>query len=356
MSFEEKQEQMAKMTQEYRLYREGKDWKTKIQTPESATKAESKNTSPEDLAAQAVEGAAGAEATVKPASEKSEIENIEKQNESVSEKNEEKIENDGKEKSPMKKAVEKAVTEAKPEKIERKLSKELIEKIENFPYFSDQDKAVFILTAEGIKPAGFVSLSQQAYSPESMQQAIQETETLVAEAGLSHETKNLYTATQNGERKPLSTNVIFSSDRNVLGELSKEFEQGDVNKQNHKRVGELLGFPKTAVESFEKNETLASEELDLPPEVKYDEALDFAPFTMSREHWQEEYPVIKQWAEHLKETSPEVYQRLTSLRETVNKLKNGYPENWRSFVSDYDMDVIQHRDPPLYEELIAEKQ
>lgn len=327
------------------------------QAHDSESERTSQEKSAEDLAVLGAEGVAAEEVvSEKPepeAPESEEEQNIKTAEKSAAEDEEEKKE------TPIKKIVKKAQKETAAKKIERRLSPELLKKIEKFPYISEQDKAVFILTAEGMKPGSFITPSpefagQHNQSPEELQRVFRETEALAAEAGLLYETKDVNMTTPNGERKRLSTSVIISGDSKVLRELSGQFDK-EVGAWDHKRVGELLGFPESAAAGYDPNAT-GQTEINLPDEVKYDEAMDFSPFTMTREHWREEFPTIKNWAEHIKETAPDLYHKITSVRDQVKKLKANYPDDYRRLLaSSEDMGFIRHRDPELYREMTGGK-
>lgn len=61
-----------------------------------------------------------------------------------------------------------------------------------------------------------------------------------------------------------------------------------------KRIGALFGYPKTAVEAFEKNDCMSADEQDLRErEAKL--GWEFVPFRFSREHWRDEAEVARQW-------------------------------------------------------------
>lgn len=97
-------------------------------------------------------------------------------------------------------------------------------------------------------------------------------------------------------------------------------------KQNHARIGELLGYPRTAAEAFdrgrkedamgkylileEKNwwESLSEEERK---NLLEEGVLNFLTFKLSRENWRQELETVRRWQEVIKEKAPRIYQEIT---------------------------------------------
>lgn len=66
-----------------------------------------------------------------------------------------------------------------------------------------------------------------------------------------------------------------------------------------KAVGALLGYPKTAVEAYAKNNCLPIDEQEMR-EREAGIGWDFVPFRFSRKYWREEAETAKRWYDILK--------------------------------------------------------
>jgi predicted transcriptional regulator len=101
----------------------------------------------------------------------------------------------------------------------------------------------------------------------------------------------------------------------------------DTWERHQRTLGELYGFPKTAVEAYiqefrgEASEAKSAEERgnkfsqltrDLPAEVRNQDFTAFAFYRTSKEHWQTELETAKQWAEELQKVSPKLFEKIVS--------------------------------------------
>jgi hypothetical protein len=140
-----------------------------------------------------------------------------------------------------------------------------------------------------------------------------------------------------GERMLLDDGYAFQgyvvgASLNEAAELNQLWE--DARSENipleqkqifERRKGELLGFPKTAVDAFvnsialEKKTSpetrLFASELqiateELPSDVRSEDYMAFLGFMLSREHWREELETVKKWAQAVEEADSALYQRM----------------------------------------------
>jgi len=232
------------------------------------------------------------------------------------------------------------------------LRPDLVEQVEKFPSLADEDKANLFLVATHFKQAGIIgpppqSVSRGEYSEEKFQQNLKELEALCNQMGLSWKTRDL-NAEHEGELLVRAAGVYVSRDEKTIEELFEKFGN------DHKRVGELLGYPPTATANYEHD--VPPPEIDFPDEVKYSPAMEFRGFQMTSEHWQEEFKTVEKWARAIQRIDPELYRRMTSVSDKVEKLRTEDPERFREMLNSEDaMKLVWNRDPYLYHDLVKEK-
>lgn len=126
-----------------------------------------------------------------------------------------------------------------------------------------------------------------------------------------------------------------------LNQLWEDAKSDNISSEEklalERRKGELLGFPKTAVEAFENSIALDKKmspetrilvsELqisteELPESVRSEDYMAFLGFIPSRGHWREELKTVQGWAQTVKETDPLLYDRVVA-RFRKNKRVQG---------------------------------
>lgn len=116
------------------------------------------------------------------------------------------------------------------------------------------------------------------------------------------------------------TRVCISKDQEIIDELKNLSPSVE---SNHKRYGEIMGYPLTAIEAFlDKEKRLSNEEQD-----KILEGMPhFLRFSFSKNNWKEELSVIKRWHKILLEKAPELFDDLyppeeaKKFRENIEKM------------------------------------
>lgn len=120
-------------------------------------------------------------------------------------------------------------------------------------------------------------------------------------AGLTVKEKKI----REDEKGKLVARYIIALDEVVADKLMK------VNSEEEpEQYGLLMGYPKTAVDAFMGKRPLLSEE-DYP-----DMNGIIFTFRMSKDHYKEEFKVLQNWSEAMKEYVPELYRELNEGQET----------------------------------------
>jgi len=98
--------------------------------------------------------------------------------------------------------------------------------------------------------------------------------------------------------------IVVSRKKEIIDELNN---LSPSNGSDHKRYGQLMGFPDTAIEAFLDPD----KRLNFKDQEKIREGLPhFFRFRMSREHAAEELEVIKRWNKLILEYAPELFDEL----------------------------------------------
>jgi hypothetical protein len=92
---------------------------------------------------------------------------------------------------------------------------------------------------------------------------------------------------------------------------------------DHRKMGELFDFPKSAVEEFIKEKRGEEYDLisrvDLPDEIRKEDWSTFAYFQLSRKNWEAELETAKKWAGIVERMSPKIYSEYVEyMREVKN--------------------------------------
>lgn len=116
--------------------------------------------------------------------------------------------------------------------------------------------------------------------------------------------------------------IFIAKDEFILDSLVKA-----AHDYNHKEIGRLLGFPATAVEAFDSGNKIKKSEL--PPVVRYTEEVSFTQFMLSKDNWESELAIVKDWMNCLKLVSDITYcecrKQLRVMDDEVREiLVNGY--------------------------------
>lgn len=112
--------------------------------------------------------------------------------------------------------------------------------------------------------------------------------------------------------------IDISSNAEIMLEIKKALAEG-----NHQKIGELYGFPKTAVEEFLKGELEDKKQRfgrsDLPENLRNEEWTLFATYKFSRDNWKQELNTAKKWATIVKKMSSSIYSEYIEKMREVDK-------------------------------------
>lgn len=93
----------------------------------------------------------------------------------------------------------------------------------------------------------------------------------------------------------------------------KEIPHSKDNADWHRTYGQLLGFPRTAVEAYVRHQPLLE---SLPDEIRRTDVGKFferwGSLRLSRAHWQEELKTVEKWMHAVHSASPEYFEHLMS--------------------------------------------
>ena len=181
------------------------------------------------------------------------------------------------------------------EKEEVNLSPDLVEKIERLnvhPF----DKISLLAVAGRIKPATFFAFKSSSL-------AIGEIESFLSSTNFKFKIEK---AKRDRFGIPMPggitfTDILVAGNDGDLGFLDLAINNGE------ELLGTALGFPESAVEAYVgKREKLNKKEL--PDEVKKSDAFRFCNFVLSADNWQEEIKQGQEYADLVKEVSPNIYR------------------------------------------------
>ena len=241
----------------------------------------------------------------------------------------------------------------------------LVEKIENEENFDNVDKEFLILVLAGEKPVAGLTLHQKSgENSEDFTRRVQKVRGLLAETGLPYEEEktDIQGEAESGKNDQYSVyDFYISRDPQIAKEamaLASKKNDDRHTPESQERFGLLMGYPKTAVEAYIKNiNDPRSQEPELPEDVEFAEYMDFKNFVVSQDHWREELETVKRWAETIREIAPDLYKKITSMRDRIDSLREEHPEEFkRSLLTDEKaLRQLKFRDPALYEELVQER-
>ena len=105
-------------------------------------------------------------------------------------------------------------------------------------------------------------------------------------------------------------------DTERLAQLMPLSMRGEAGVEQAKELGNLFGFPSSAVEAYCTNKAsggkLANEVLLDDPtylEIKNEDSTTFLSFRLSKAHWKEELNTARTWAAAVKRRAPHLYER-----------------------------------------------
>jgi len=218
-------------------------------------------------------------------------------------------------------------------KIESNRDKEKvdIEQIENLDFLVTQDRMILILTYLGEKPVTKIELSYIEQHPYTDLNEIilkrEKLERLLKKLGLKFKIIKRIIVNENGFEE-ITFEFLISRDKKKIEELEKA-----INENDGRKMGELYGYPKTAVDAYVKSMRILKEKRkdkrDILLESIFDRkkwfdslfeeersklikerVLNFQTFTFSKKHWREELDVVRRWQSIIREKVPRLYQEI----------------------------------------------
>lgn len=190
------------------------------------------------------------------------------------------------------------------------MNKELVYLIEDLP-FTPLDIWYTFLVALGKKRSAWIGVSsdiwREGQEPKHIDNSrIEAIKKTFETVGLKYRMNILVSsagirgADEGGERLREVCDIFISLDDETLDKLVIVAADFD-----HQATGELLGFPKTAVDAFKSRDLI--EKIELAPSVRFSEVVSFTQFRLSKENWKQELDVVQDWLETLKSISNITY-------------------------------------------------
>mgnify|MGYP001619741896 CR=1 FL=1 len=169
----------------------------------------------------------------------------------------------------------------------------------------NQDIADILLVYGEFKPVTLFEVTCIPHSSTSrseFRRMVRKLEKYLKELGLRYQLNFNYPKTN----KSLTKFSFLAKSEKVLKKIIRANNKKNLQKRR-RSVGVLLGYPKSAVESFSKTESIKLD--DLPASIKKLPVTRFLNFRISQK-WRSELKYVHKRAERIKELSPELYRRI----------------------------------------------
>lgn len=163
--------------------------------------------------------------------------------------------------------------------------RENIKKLEQLRIGPSQ-KASIILVLMELKPATELYLYEWNDEKEKVEKTIQD-------AGLEIKPKNIHP-----DQKNVIAQFAIARDKTTADQLLSLDPRKD-----HKEYGRVMGYPKTAINAHFEGETLSRENYPEMKDIIFN-------MKLSKEHWQKELEILKNWSNAIKEYAPNLYKQL----------------------------------------------
>lgn len=180
--------------------------------------------------------------------------------------------------------------------------RKLISELSALTIISHQDIADIILVWISFKPAAMVEVSyfpENGISKAEFTRKVKRLKEILEELDLAYKIKVNYPQ----KNTELTEYSYITRDKATLRKIISANALKDV-KTRRMRVGELLGYPKTAIEAFAKNEYLAYRKL--PKAVLKNKYFKFINFRLSK-NWRKEMIYAKKRGEIIRKVSLRLY-------------------------------------------------
>jgi len=250
-------------------------------------------------------------------------------------------------------------------KIESNKDKEKvdIEEIENSHFLFTQDRMILILTYIGEKPATKIEFSYIEQRPYDDLNKVtlerEKLERLLKKLGLKFKIIKRIMVNENGFEK-ITFEFLISKDEKKIEELEKA-----INEKDERKMGELYGYPKTAVDAYVKSMRILKEdrkdEMDILLESIFDRkkwfdslseeersklikegVLSFQTFTFSKKHWGEELDFVRRWQSIIREKAPRLYQEIIESKDWY-LMTEEEKMKWSKEVAERELNLIREK-------------
>lgn len=137
---------------------------------------------------------------------------------------------------------------------------------------------------------------------------------IITKTGLQHQITRELTSSEG----LIGFSVLISKDKNILDKFTKADKDGD-----DKTFGLILGYPPTAIETYNTDKKFNPHEELSPDEIKKLEDEGLMPFLLfmpSRDHWIDELEWARENQRLIMEKSPKLYKELLASKNSSQQL------------------------------------
>lgn len=246
----------------------------------------------------------------------------------------------------------------------RKLGKTL----DSDPYVDNGDKMVLLLVASGLKPGGLINLmwpslfeqfavlegklDQSKLSRSGFDREVRSLRKLIRDSGVSHGPIKVAERTDEYGVRIAEVSLEIASNDEILKDLSAA-----VRHENHRRIGILLGFPKTAVDFFVDVPAQERIKISQPAEFELSPAKDLFQFVPSPQHWRDELKVLERWEKIVKKFCPKIYESRTDIKPSLLRLRSKDKETLKRLLSSPERRAaLRKRSPHFFDMFMQEEE
>ncbi|MEA3453139.1 MAG: hypothetical protein U9Q96_02265 [Patescibacteria group bacterium] len=217
------------------------------------------------------------------------------------------------------------------------LTKEQIEILEDMS-IAPYEKMELILVKAGLKSATSIELASDTWREQEESKKVdrkrqQDIERALGEEGYAYKSSDpeieKITVVEDDipEEKIKPEDEIFEEREKIVIEIARNQEElreylKTIEGGSDKELGKMYGFPESAIEAYLRSEDdpgIVMSRKNLPEDIRKQEWSLFATFMMSKDKWEEELEVVKQWSETVNRISPEIYKEYI---EYMKKMTN----------------------------------
>lgn len=188
----------------------------------------------------------------------------------------------------------------------------VIEQLERMDELAPSDKAAILCIVAGVRPALFLTRDHVPRHDRTgtFQKEIERVSEIARALGLAVKVvADPNPVTWEEERDEIEhfyTDINIARDEEALQALMAAHAlHGKDRVAWDQAMGSALGYPATSIQAYAQKTFLLPDEV--PAEIRERPLMKFKPFSLSRDHWQEELEVVRSWAEAVKTLSPRIY-------------------------------------------------